>query len=194
MRIMTETLTHELLLQLIDYNPETGEFYWSNVVDQLLPKRKMGKQAHRGPGVPVQFSPHNIGYLQVTVGQFGTFLAHRLAWFYETGRMPPKGMVIDHENGIKTDSRFDNLRLATRGQNTLNSRDNRSRKSGLPRGVVFRHGTYTARTFHDRRYIHIGSFATPEEASAAYVAKVTEIHGRDFLPVFQSSLDGGRRS
>lgn len=56
------------------------------------------------------------------------YLAHRLAWFYVTGEMPP--MFIDHINGKPDDNRFENLREATPQQNGFNRGMPKNNKSG----------------------------------------------------------------
>jgi hypothetical protein len=57
------------------------------------------------------------GYLRATVNG-REYRLHRLVWLWVHGEHPPEGMTIDHINGIKTDNRIDNLRLATAAQNT----------------------------------------------------------------------------
>jgi hypothetical protein len=47
--------------------------------------------------------------------------------------VPGKG--TDHKNTCGLDNRFENLRAATAGENTINSRGWRAKESGLPRGV-----------------------------------------------------------
>ena len=44
---------------------------------------------------------------------------HRLIWEEAYGPIP-SGMQIDHINGIRTDNRLENLRLATNQQNSSN--------------------------------------------------------------------------
>ena len=93
---------------------------------------------------------------------------HRLAWFFMTGAWPTH--EIDHINGVKGDNRWTNLRQATRSENMQNQHRARSDSStGLigayPRGKRF-HGQ--CRT-PDNPGGHLGSFATAEEAHAAYL-------------------------
>jgi hypothetical protein len=57
------------------------------------------------------------GYRRVTI-RGREYKAHRLIWLWVHGEHPPKDMTIDHVNGIKTDNRICNLRLATQMQNT----------------------------------------------------------------------------
>jgi hypothetical protein len=174
-----EVLTADALHQLIDYNPETGEFFWAATCMEALPSRQTGQ---RSPGAPVKWSPHSTGYQQVRLGcRYGSHLAHRLAWLHETGSMPPKGYVLDHENGIKTDNRYDNIRIATQAQNMANSLRVTQTKRGLPRGVVPRGNHFHARIKHKDRLIYSRVFTTPEEAGEEYVRMKTELKGRDFV-------------
>lgn len=55
------------------------------------------------------------GYLKISGGENShsiTALAHRLVWMYFYGRIP-KGLEINHKNGIKNDNRPENLELVT---------------------------------------------------------------------------------
>ena len=83
---------------------------------------------------------------------------------------PPKGLVIDHINGIKTDNRICNLREATDQENKQNiSKPRKDNTSGFL-GVSFRadRQKWRALISHNGRYIHLGHFHTPEEACMAY--------------------------
>jgi hypothetical protein len=96
--IMKGKLTHSRLLEVLDYNPETGEF--TNKID------RGGLKAGDIVG-----SDNGRGYL--TIGIDGTsYRAHRLAYFYVNGVCPTE-LQIDHINHIRSDNRIDNLRLVT---------------------------------------------------------------------------------
>ena len=161
---MASTLTHERLLQIVHYDPETGVFSWRVV----RPKCRAGDRIG---------TLRDDGYLQA--GILGkSYLLHRLAWFYMTGRWPA---LIDHRNRKKADDRWRNLREATNGQNLTNSDLIRSnsgfrgvfalppRKGGEPR--------YKAHISLQDRSTHLGIFDTPEEAHAAYVRAAQAHHG-----------------
>jgi hypothetical protein len=54
---------------------------------------------------------HHTGYLVITVrkdGQQRQLRVHRFLWETLVGEIP-KGKVINHKNGVKTDNRIDNL-------------------------------------------------------------------------------------
>jgi len=98
-------MTQEELHQLLDYNPETGEFFWK-VNSRCI---KVGQKA---------------GYVCKTHGYEHIFInkkqyrSHRLAWLYVHGKWPEP--EIDHINRVKTDNRIANLREADRSMNNLN--------------------------------------------------------------------------
>lgn len=59
------------------------------------------------------------GYLKISGGEDGrsiTALAHRLIWMHLHGEIP-KGLEINHKNGIKDDNRIENLELVTPKEN-----------------------------------------------------------------------------
>ena len=55
-------------------------------------------------------------YIRVTLAR-REYRLHRLVWLWVHGEHPPENMTLDHINGVKTDNRIDNLRLATVCQN-----------------------------------------------------------------------------
>jgi hypothetical protein len=84
------------------------------------------------------------GYIHLRVGK--TFkLAHRLIWEHVNGPIP-KGMSIDHINGVRSDNRIVNLRLVTHQEN-IRYRDERKRQKKTPvvsRGQVETHNETSA--------------------------------------------------
>jgi hypothetical protein len=101
-------------------------------------------------------------------------MAHRLAWLYVHGEWPTG--QIDHINGVKSDNRIQNLRPATCAENNRNVVKSH-RSVDLPRGVRRRGKRYEARIRDGERQVHLGSFATPEEASQSYQSAASKLHG-----------------
>jgi hypothetical protein len=155
-------LTQNRLKELLEYNPKTGIFIWRVNRGRTA---KIGTQA----GTPTE-----KGYLAIEIDG-RTYRAHRLAWLYMTGRWPAS--EIDHKNGIRNANWFDNLREATHGNNCYNRGSNRNNTSGFKGVVLHGSGKWQATIRVDRRRIHLGSFPTPEAASAVYEAKAAELFG-----------------
>jgi hypothetical protein len=98
-RQLTTTLTQEQLRQEIHYDPETGIFMKMSVCrGGLKPKVLIGNVKS------------SSGYLQIRISG-KVHQAHRLAWFYMTGRMPD--FQIIHVDGIKHNNRWGNLERRT---------------------------------------------------------------------------------
>lgn len=108
-------ITHERLLQLVSYDPQTGVMRWK------LARRKCT------PGVEVGRFQRQ-GYRQVYI-EGRAYYVHVLAVFYMTGEWPPHD--IDHRNADKDDNRWLNLRPATRSQNKANCPKQSNNKVGL---------------------------------------------------------------
>jgi hypothetical protein len=147
------------LKEALDYDSETGEFRWK------VTRGKARKGALAG-------TPTN-GYVQIGLGG-ELFKAHQLAWLFVHGAWPELDM--DHINGIRSDNRIVNLREATREVNQQNLRkphaDNRN---GLL-GVVTNHARFSARIMVRGKPIYLGTFATPEQAHAAYIDAKRQLH------------------
>lgn len=99
-----------------------------------------------------------------------TVLLHRFVWELKYGAAPE---MLDHINRIRCDCRISNLRPATKSLNGRNMTRRRTKYHGLPRGVWFRptfRKPYVVEIKIHGRRCALGSYATVEEASAAYEA------------------------
>lgn len=151
------TLSHQELLDQLDYDPKTGLFIW-----KISPARQVKAGAVAG-GL-------SHGYWTIKIGGKNRY-AHILAWFYVTGVWPAS--KIDHRNGIKTDNWFDNLRLASSEQNAQNCQPHSDSLSGF-KGVRPYRKRFAARIRVNGVSTHLGTFDTPQLAAAAYdIAAVT---------------------
>lgn len=75
----------------------------------------------------------NKGYLWIKSKKLPKMTSvHRVIWEMHNGAVP-EGMVVDHVNRNTLDNRIENLRLATRSQNSLNAVGKFKRK--LPKNV-----------------------------------------------------------
>jgi hypothetical protein len=103
------------------------------------------------------------GVWTVCLKGYGILIAHRVIWKMMHGVDPQE---VDHKDGDPLNNRLGNLRNATRAQNTRNR--GRKERAGY-RGVSRQGNRWCARIRVDGRLIHLGSFADPESAYAAYV-------------------------
>jgi hypothetical protein len=119
------------------------------------------------------------GYVMATGGPLRNQRLHRHVWRLSGRPMPESPLTIDHINRDPADNRLENLRVATARLQKLNRRGWRAARANhsLPRGVN-QNPRSSARPYFSqivdeagvRQYL--GSFATPEEASAAYEAEL----------------------
>jgi hypothetical protein len=113
--------TREQIKNALHYNPETGIFTWL-----ISPSQRALKGSVAG-------TVNDAGY--IVIGLDGNhYRAHRLAWFYMTGEWPT--IKIDHENTVRSDNRWGNLRLANDSQNVCNQTLRADNTSGV-KGVRF---------------------------------------------------------
>lgn len=146
--------TAEYLRSLISYDCETGIFCWRVARSTCI---KVGR---------IIKTPHGSGYL---VGRIDgrLYLLHRLAWFYVYGSWPAN--QIDHINGIRSDNRLVNLRLASNQQNSWNGQSRITNKRGY-KGVKPSRisGAWDARITVNGKEIYLGYFKRKENAALAY--------------------------
>lgn len=119
-------LNHEYLLKILDYDELSGIFKW---------KTKISKCIHVGD---VAGNINKISnYIQIRINK-QIFLAHRLAWFYVTGKWPENG--VDHKDAIRSHNWISNLRDCTSQINNQNRQrciQTQTFHSNIP-GVHFR--------------------------------------------------------
>ena len=149
----------ELLRELFDYDPESGEVRY----------KKPRKRVRVGEVVRRE---HPAGYLWISIDR-RNYLLHRVIWKMMTGEDPQT--EVDHKDRNRKNNAWSNLRLATALQNRINS----VRKGELPRGVrKMRCGTkFYAQIRVDGKPLYLGTFVTAEEAHQAYRKASLELHG-----------------
>lgn len=156
-------LTVERLRELLDYDPQTGEFTWKrNLKGGVRAGNKAGCQDRRGGGVE---------YIRIRIdGRI--YHAHRLAWLHFYGEWP--SVKIDHVDGWS--NAIANLRLATQAQNVRNARLRHDNTSGF-KGVVSRGRKWVAQVNHAGCNNYLGIFESPEAAAAAYDVGAKRLFG-----------------
>jgi len=155
-------LTHDRLLELLSYDPETGVF---------THKRKRG---YRGGEIAGTYGKERYWMIGVMGKVYG---AGRLAWFYVHGVWPTN--EIDHKNQVKTDNWIENLRDVTGQINKQNQhRPHKDNKLGIM-GVSKNSNRYTAQIGR----VKLGYFDTAEEAHQVFVAAKKKLHPEAFISV-----------
>lgn len=148
---------------LFDYNSETGVF------------TRRVRMANQPAGSLVGCAGKR-GYIVANIdGRL--YYMHRVAWLYMTGEWPR--LSIDHKNRIRTDNRWDNLRLAESYQNACNTTRKRRSNTGVPNVYYSRRtGLYVAEVRHNSMRVLCASFKSldaarvaAEEAKAKYHAE-----------------------
>lgn len=158
----------EYLRIILAYEPDTGLLRWK--IDRSNKKAGDIAGSRRGEN----------GYVQISIDN-RLYRAHLIAWKIVTGREPSP--FLDHENTIKHDNRWDNLREATKSQNQANIGLISSNKSGLKGVSRYRAGEaygkpWQASISKDGKRIHIGHYATKEEAHEAYCVVAEKLFGK----------------
>lgn len=137
------------------YDPDIGKIFYA--------KSEAGIAAGSEAGTP------NVdGYIRIRFckgGERRRLHAHRVAWALYHGSLADD-TIIDHANGIRSDNRLSNLRLATVSQNTANSK--KCSRGSLPKGIRSLCGKYQARIMKNGKRRNLGVFETLMEAVAAY--------------------------
>lgn len=100
---------------------------------------------------------------------------HRVILERKVGRPLLPHEQCDHVNGNRLDNRRENIRLATQGQNSANSRLRSDNKTGY-KGVTSFRGKFRATIKAKGKYHFLGYFNTPEEAHEAYCKASDILH------------------
>ncbi|NQE62949.1 HNH endonuclease [Caulobacter sp. RHG1] len=172
-RRVRRDFTREEVLRVLDYDPETGGFRWR------VKRRAYGGHVEAGA---VAGAINADGYVQI--GLWGAhYRAQHLAWLIMTGEWPPSDLDVEHENRIRSDNAWRNLRLATRSQNNMNAGLRSDNKSGH-KGVSFRRDTakWHARIKVGGQVILLGNFEKLADAVAARRAAERRYFG-DFAAI-----------
>ena len=150
----------ERVRELLAYDQTTGELTWRRSTNRRIRVGSVAGGRHEG-------------YIVISVDGVSIY-AHRIAWLLTHGKWPAG--EVDHKNGNGTDNSIDNLREGPRKVNMQNIRKAKvTSKSGML-GVRQRNGSFKARIAIDGRDVLLGSFATADEAHAAYVLAKRQHH------------------
>lgn len=134
-----EGLTQEGLKKRFSYDPETGRMEMDGRQVGLFPRKR--------PQI-------TLDGVRIT--------ATRIIWFYMKGEWPMH--TIDHRDTDTQNSRWDNLRKATHGQNQLNRKVQKNKVSRY-RGVRTKHGKWFCYVIFNRESHDGGYFENEVDAA-----------------------------
>lgn len=150
----------ERVRELFDYDDDDGFLRWK-IERQKVVKGKIAGYVSKSDGY------HYVGF------DYHELLAHRVIWLWKTGSWPT--CQIDHEDRIRSNNKWKNLRQATNGQNGRNSA--RINKATGIRGIDIRGKKYRVRIHISGREVVVGRFISLEEAIKARQIASKEHYG-----------------
>ncbi|NGO63943.1 hypothetical protein G6N76_09680 [Rhizobium daejeonense] len=151
-------ITQDDLMAVLHYNPETGIF------------TRLARAGKHAPG-SIAGTIDDDGYVRITIAG-NKYRAQRLAFLYMTGSFPSG--EVDHEDRVRTNNAWANLREATTQQNAANR--GTTAKSGY-KGVEQTKTGYVARIKYNGVRQYLGTFPTADGAHAAYVSAANDLYG-----------------
>lgn len=160
-------LTAEFLRELLEYNPDTGDF-------TRLKQRRSYKVGS------VAGCMDSDGYVVITIDN-KLYKAHRLAWLWVTGVWPQH--LTDHRDGNRSNNRWANLRAVTPSGNSHNMAIHKRNTSGYL-GVTYRKssGRWRALIGVNGVQRELGTYPTAEDAYAAYLSAKAILHPTQPVP------------
>lgn len=158
----TPKISHNELLDMLNYDEKTGEFWWkvalSNRVRLDIPAGCLSK---------------SLGYKVYRIHS-NLYYGHVLAWFYVHRTWPVN--TIDHIDGVKNNNRICNLREATKAEQTRNRKANKNNSTGY-KGVSLCDGKYKSQIKTRGRSYFLGLFDNPIDANEAYRVAAEKMFG-----------------
>lgn len=158
---ISNPIEHQQLLALVFYKRRTGEF--------IARRDWHGVEAGKNIGcIDIQ-----SGYQHITLGGI-IYYGHVLSWFYVTKSWPAK--QVDHKNTIRSDNRWNNLRLATGTQQNANHSVRKDSRSGY-KGVRQVKGKWQSYIIENHKQRILGYTESPETAASFYDAAARKVYG-----------------
>lgn len=160
-------ITAAQVREILDYNPETGEFRWKDRPPEMS-GGSIQSQHHTCARINSRFSGKIAGkivdgYRRICIF-YVQYPAHRLAWLIMTDAWPSCG--IDHINLDRSDNRWANLREATPNQNSANVRSKTNNLKGAY-WIEDKHKWRSNITVNGKT-IYLGLFPSEKDAHEAY--------------------------
>lgn len=179
MKIKDTEIPVSFLAECFDANFDTGVLIWRERPEAHFGGRRRACAVFNGKHANKRADkPHSKGYRQVRItlpngGRIDIF-AHRVLWALKHGRWPDD--QIDHENGVRDDNRWRNLREATNAEQQQNRKPTPG-QSGFP-GVGWskQRRQWRVAIRLNRRARHVGFFDDFALACQASLAAKSVYH------------------
>lgn len=173
-------MNQDYLKSLLHYNPNTGIFTWK--------KRELSSFANERAGKiwNTRFFGNEAGSIRdgyiVIIINGKCERAHRLAYLYMEGYWPED--EIDHRDLNRSNNKWNNLRSATKKENSRNKSKRKDNTSGY-KGVSWhtKNKKWRARIFLNNKEKTLGLFDKKEDAHLAYLYASNQYYG-EFGRVF----------
>ncbi len=138
------------LKKYVYYEPKTGIFTW---IKKTGPRSKIGEEVG---GIDI-----SDGYMKAQINGESVKL-HRMAYLYMTGS---EADFIDHDNRIRNDNRWLNLKSTTQHENNKNRNKQLNNKSGITGVALYKPtGKYRAFIYVMKKQISLGHFTDINDA------------------------------
>jgi hypothetical protein len=172
----------EILRKILRYDPEAGKLFWRQRPVEMFNDTAGRSRDHacaqwnaKLSGKEALISVDGYGYKFGRI--FGSnYRAHRVIFAIITGAWPDD--EVDHIDGNRCNNRRENLRSASRMQNSYNRKTRLENVCGL-KGVRSASGSrrWTARIQSNGKRLFLGSFGCKTAAHFAYVKASVQMHG-----------------
>lgn len=141
------------LKELLEYNPDTGQFTWTDRAFRRMKNKPAGS--------------FDGNYIYIGVNR-KTYAAHRLAFLYMTGSWPSS--IVDHINRNTQDNSWKNLREISYSGNMENTKERKGYYCDR------RDGRFYVEISIQKKKHFLGGFSTAEEAAKCYKEAKLKLH------------------
>ena len=149
---------------------EDGQLFWKIKRRGLQHTRPVGSLNKNYKWVKTDLLPRQVA-------------VHRVIWEMHNGPID-KNLVVDHIDGNTLNNRIENLRLATRSQNSMNANGKKTKQSSFPKNVTVDWEykgkiKYRAQILANGIFYRVGNLNTIQEAADA-AKELRRLHHGEF--------------